>query len=126
MTDNKNINYTLFRVYKKIWEYTPKARRLHLLALTILMLLTSIFEVVSIGAIIPFLGILTSPDKLSGVGFLYQIVPVDWHSLDTSSKQLFITIIFSLVVTVAGLLRVSLMVFHTVFRLSRAYVITYK
>jgi len=113
MPDNNHMNYSLFSVYRKIWKYIPKTRRLYLIALLFLMLLTSVFEVVSIGAVIPFIGILISPDKLNGVGLLFQVVPIDWHSLDTVSKQLFITIIFSSAVFVAGLLRVLLIVCQT-------------
>lgn len=102
------MNSSLFSVYKKIWRHIPKTRRIQLLALILLMLLTSIFEIVSIGSVIPFIGILTSPEKLIGIDFLYRVIPIDWHSLDRSSTQLLITIFFSLAVFTAGLLRIFL------------------
>ena len=109
----KPMNYSLLNVYKKIWENIPIYRRLHLIALIFLMLLTSFFEVVSIGAVIPFIGILISPDKLNGIDFLTQNVPINWQALDISTKQLYITIMFALAVSFAGLLRIFLMLFQT-------------
>ena len=102
------MNSSLFSVYKKIWRHIPKTRRIQLLALIFLMLLTSIFEVVSIGAVIPFIGILTSPEKLMGIDIFYQAIPIDWDSMDRSSTQLLITIFFSMAVFTAGLLRIFL------------------
>ena len=109
----KPMNYSLLNVYKKIWENIPIYRRLHLIALIFLMLLTSFFEVISISAVIPFIGILISPDKLNGIDFLTQFVPINWQALDIPTKQLYITIMFALAVSFAGLLKIFLMLFQT-------------
>ena len=45
---------------KTFWQHLTKKRRTQLVLLLILMLLASIMEVVSIGAVVPFLGALTS------------------------------------------------------------------
>jgi len=49
---------------KRLWIHLSKRRRLQLGGLLCLMVIASLSEVVSIGAVIPFLGVLTSPDWL--------------------------------------------------------------
>ena len=108
-TSEKNISFSLFHVYKKIWKHIPKSRRIQLIGLIFLMILTSIFEVLSLGSVIPFIGILISPDKLNSYDFLNNNLLIDWSSMDIGSIQLYFTIIFSLAVLIAGALRVFLL-----------------
>ena len=49
---------------KKLWQHLSKKRRTQFLLLLILMLIASVMEVVSIGAVVPFLGALTSPEAI--------------------------------------------------------------
>ena len=55
---------------KKLWQHLTKKRRIQFFLLLILMLLASIMEVVSIGAVVPFLGALTSPESI----FKYKLI----------------------------------------------------
>jgi ATP-binding cassette subfamily B protein len=50
--------------YPRLWAAIPGRRRLQLLALLALTLLASLAEVFSIGAVLPFLGVLTVPEKV--------------------------------------------------------------
>ena len=50
--------------YARLWAAIPGRRRLQLLALLALTLLASLAEVFSIGAVLPFLGVLTVPEKV--------------------------------------------------------------
>ncbi len=47
---------------KQLWQHLDSRRHRQFIALLVLMFFTSLSEVVSIGAVIPFLGALTSPD----------------------------------------------------------------
>lgn len=49
---------------KRLWGHIAPRRRLHLVLLLALMVATSFAEVVSIGAVFPFLTVLTKPDAL--------------------------------------------------------------
>ena len=102
------MNLSLLEVYKKIWKYTPRIRRFQLLALVFLMVITSAFEVLSIGALIPFIGILTSPDKLDSFELLRRFVPINWSELDRSEVQIYITLVFSISILIASALRIFL------------------
>jgi ATP-binding cassette, subfamily B, bacterial PglK len=49
---------------KRLWSHLPRARRKQFSLLIALMMIASVAELVSIGAILPFLGVLTSPERL--------------------------------------------------------------
>ncbi|AON56539.1 ABC transporter ATP-binding protein [Herbaspirillum seropedicae] len=49
---------------KRLWRHISLARRLQLVGLLALMVVASFAEVLSLGAVMPFLGVLTSPDKV--------------------------------------------------------------
>ncbi len=108
-TSKKNISSSLFDIYKKIWKHIPRGRRIQLIGLMFLMVLTSAFEVLSLGSVIPFIGILISPDKLNSYDFLNNYLLMDWSAMDIASIQLYITIIFCLAVLIAGALRIFLL-----------------
>ncbi len=57
--DKENIIFLL----KRLWLHISKKRHTQLSILFILMVFSSIAEIVSIGSVIPFLGILTSPEQ---------------------------------------------------------------
>lgn len=108
-TIEKNARLSLFHVYTKIWKYIPKNRRIQLIGLMFLMVLTSAFEVLSLGSVIPFISILISPDKLNSYDLLSHNLLINWSSLDVSLIQLYITMIFCLAVLIAGALRIFLL-----------------
>ena len=54
----------LFLHYKSIFSLIGKKRRIHFLLILFLMILTALFEVISIGALVPFIGILISPSHI--------------------------------------------------------------
>lgn len=103
---------SLYQVYVKIWEHTPRVRRIQLIALIFLMVVTSVFEVLSIGAVIPFIGILTSPDKFDSFELLGRLISINWSELDRSTIQLYTTLVFSLSILTAGTLRILLIFFQ--------------
>ena len=48
----------------RLWAAIPPRRRVHLLALLAFTLVASLAEVFSIGAVLPFLGVLTAPERV--------------------------------------------------------------
>ena len=81
------------------------------------MIIASIAEVISVGSVIPFLGILTAPDQI----YQHELMkPLNEILSITSSDQLLLplTIIFILATLLAGMLRLTLL--YVLTRLSYA------
>ena len=47
-----------------VWEYIPKRRQRQFYFLFMLMLLASVTEVISVGAVLPFIAALTAPEQI--------------------------------------------------------------
>ena len=76
------------------------------------MMLTSFAEMISIGAVIPFLGVLTSPEKLFESSYLQPVLVA--LGIDSANNLLLpLTSIFIVAVMVAGLLRLTLLWYQT-------------
>jgi ATP-binding cassette, subfamily B, bacterial PglK len=93
---------------KYFWSKLQSKRKLQLFWLFFLTVVTSILEAVSIGAVIPFLGALTSPE------ILYEnenILPVlTWLSIEDSQQLLpLFSLIFAVLILISGALRVALL-----------------
>lgn len=92
----------------RLWHHIGSRRRQQFGVLLVLMILTSFAEIFSIGAVVPFLGMLTSPDRV----FAHPATQPLIHFLEISSANellLPLTIIFSLAALLAGLMRLSLL-----------------
>lgn len=102
-------NYLYFIwVAKKILRNIAPKKKIHLALLFILMFLSSFAEVVSIGAVIPFLAALTAPEKLLGI----ELASETFSYLElnkTSEIVFFITILFCTTAMIVALLRVTLL-----------------
>ena len=102
---------------KNLWPYLSVRRRKQFGLLLVLMVLTSLFEVVSVGAVLPFLGVLTAPDQVFNHPLMQSLIQI---LKITESAQLIlpITILFVLVVFFAGVVRLILL--YLITRLSFA------
>ena len=58
-----HIKQSIWQLLIRLWHHISPRRRLQFGILLLLMLLSSFAEIVSIGAILPFLGILTAPEQ---------------------------------------------------------------
>ncbi|TGL49710.1 ABC transporter ATP-binding protein [Leptospira kemamanensis] len=98
--------------YLKLWCLLSKRRKIQYFFVLIFIVITSFAEVLSLGAIIPFLGVLISPEKvfeIEELRFLWNILEVF-----NSSQILFpITILFASGAIVAGIFRLSLLYIST-------------
>jgi len=105
------------KLLRRLWQHISPRRRVQFGLLFLLMILTSFAEVISIGAVLPFLGALTAPDQI----FSHPIAQPLIHVLNlTEPKQLLlpITIAFGIGALFSGVMRLILLWAQT--RLSHA------
>lgn len=92
----------------RLWSYINPRRRIQFLLLLGLMLVASLAEVMTLGAVVPFLGVLISPETLfsSPLGrFLSSLVDTE----DKVGTLQFITFTFVIFATFAGIIRILLL-----------------
>ena len=102
---------------KRIWRHLLPRRKSQLAVLSVLMIVASFAEVFTIGAVLPFLGVLTAPENIFAHEFAQPLITV----LKIPSAQdllLPFTLIFILSALLAGLARIALLWVQT--RLSMA------
>ena len=93
---------------KKLFLLIEGKRRYQFLILLILMILTSMFEVISIGAVIPFLGVLIEPSnifELPAAQPFIQFLGVD----QPTQIILPISVLFAIAVLLSGAMRLLLL-----------------
>jgi ATP-binding cassette subfamily B protein len=93
---------------RRLWGHLSLRRKKQLAVLAVLMIITAFAEVVSIGAALPFLGVLTSPEKI----FAHHLAQPLIQLLQIQSTQevlLPFTIVFIAAAVFAGLARVALL-----------------
>ena len=102
---------------KKLWRYVDKRYQKQLLLLLLLILWASVVEVVSIGAVLPFLGVITAPEQVYQHEFMQ---PVKDLLGVTSPDQLLLpfTMVFIFAAIIAGGTRLALVYVMT--RLSQS------
>lgn len=99
------------------WAHLPSRRKHQLAVLLVLMILASFAEVLSLGAVLPFLGVLTQPETV----FAYPAIQplLGWLNIsDPEALMLPITVGFIIAVLLAGCMRLLLLYVQT--RLSYA------
>jgi ABC-type multidrug transport system fused ATPase/permease subunit len=104
MNDNQN----LLSLLERLWVHISRERRVQLMALCALTMFSTIAEVVSLGMVLPFLGVLTAPDRIFVHPFAQGLI--NWFGLTEPKQLLFpLTLLFVLAAVVAGLTRVALL-----------------
>ena len=94
--------------FMRLWHHITLRRRKQLALLLIVMMLASFAEVVSIGAVLPFLGILMSPDSVFASPIAQPLVKA--LGLDAPRGLLFpLTAIFILAALISGVIRIFLL-----------------
>ncbi|MCH9711752.1 MAG: ABC transporter ATP-binding protein/permease [Proteobacteria bacterium] len=91
-----------------LWHHLSKRRQKQFWLLLILMIIASLLEVVSVGAVLPFLGILTAPEQVYQHPLMQPIIQI----LElTEPKQLILplTILFITAALLAGIIRLTLL-----------------
>jgi len=102
---------------KELWQHLTKRRRKQIFLLLILMVLASIMEIVSISAVVPFLGALTSPEKIYQHQLAQPLIQI-LEITEPSQLLLPLSIIFIVATLVSATVRLLLLYVST--RLSYA------
>ena len=100
---------------KKLWHHLPKRRQKKFVQMQILILLGSIFDMASLGAVIPFLGVMSEPDPIYQNKYLYPLFQFFGFS-DSSQILLPITAVFISLTIISAIVR--LLVVWALVRLS--------
>ena len=92
----------------ELWQHLNKRRRKQFFLLLILMVIASILEMISIGAVVPFLGALTSPEKIYQHEFAQPLIHL--LNIDEPSQLLFpLTTIFIVAILISASVRIFLL-----------------
>ena len=93
---------------KKLFLLMERRRRYQFLILLTLMILTSVFEVISIGAVIPFLGVLIEPSNIFELPAAQSFI--QFLGVDQPTQIIFpISALFAIAVLMAGAMRLLLL-----------------
>jgi ATP-binding cassette, subfamily B, bacterial PglK len=93
---------------RKLWSFLPKRRHKQFWLLFFLMNIATFAEVVSIGMVLPFLAVITDPDRV----YAYQLAQpvIEFLDIESSSQlALPLTTAFIIIIFVAGVIRLSLL-----------------
>ena len=58
------MNNSLPNLLKGLWQHIDRKKRIKFFFLIVIIIIASIAEVISIGAVIPFLGAMTAPETI--------------------------------------------------------------
>ena len=102
------LSKSIFQLLRNLWCHINLRRRRQFIILFFLIFLSSFAEIISIGAVIPFLAVLTDPDELFGHAVAQPFI----HMLGyTEPGQLLLplTIAFGVAAIMAGLMRLLML-----------------
>jgi ATP-binding cassette subfamily B protein len=102
------MNESMTGILKSLWGHISYKRRQQAGLLLILAILTSFAEIISLGAVLPFIGVLTQPDKVLEYPFVAEIA--HFFGIENGNELVLpLTIAFALAALVAGLMRTLLL-----------------
>jgi ABC-type multidrug transport system fused ATPase/permease subunit len=104
----KNLDVHLPVLLKRLWSHLSRRRQRQFGLLTGLMLLSAFAEVVSLGAVLPFLGILTAPDLVFNHPIVAEVAQA-WGITLADQLVLPLTIAFAAAALLAGAIRMLLL-----------------
>jgi ATP-binding cassette subfamily B protein len=105
-------NNDLINLLREMWRQIDLRRRKQLMVLMFIMIVCSLAEIMSIGAVIPFLGAITSPEKVLN----YTSFSAIRNQLNINSPEqiLFpVTVLFLIATFFSGFMRVVLVWYQT-------------
>jgi ABC-type multidrug transport system fused ATPase/permease subunit len=107
MQANEDVD-SIPRLLKRLWRHISPWRRVQCALLAVLMVIASLAEVLSIGIVLPFLGVLMAPERV----FAHPLAQPLVESLEISEPHqllLPLTIMFGGAVLMAGVMRLLLL-----------------
>lgn len=99
---------TLAQLLARLWHHLSRRRRRQFGLLAVLMLVSAIAEVVSLGAVLPFLGILISPDRVYSQPVVADMARA-WGITSAEQLVLPLTVAFVAAALIAGAIRMLLL-----------------
>ncbi len=96
-----------FFLLLNLFQHVSKKRRYQLIGYFILLLTSSLTEIVSIGSIVPFLSILTSPESIQKLPF-YNILAFVSVNQDHSYDFIILSLLFGLAAIISGVTKMLL------------------
>jgi ATP-binding cassette, subfamily B, bacterial PglK len=99
---------SMIGLLKRLWQHASPDRHKQFALIMILMILTSFIEMIGIGAVVPFLTVLSTPDYIFNHSLAQPIVQL-LEVTDPSQLLLPITIIFVIIVLISGVMRIALL-----------------
>jgi ABC-type multidrug transport system fused ATPase/permease subunit len=97
-------NSTLYKSIKKLMPFIGRRRRIQIIFLQVLSFFSSMIEAISVGALIPFLAILSNPDTiLTNPKLKYFLTLL--NIIDKGNLIKFITLAFAILVIISGILK---------------------
>ena len=95
----------IYSLIKQLWSYVGKRRQLQFIGILVLTILSAFAEVLSLGSLLPFLGVLVSPSKVFESPAVFKFA--NYFHLTTPESIIFpLTMIFIITVVIATILRV--------------------
>jgi ATP-binding cassette, subfamily B, bacterial PglK len=95
---------SLPRLLKRLWQQLSARRKRQFTAITGLVAISALAEVVSLSAILPFLGVLTAPQRVLRYPFVQRLMHT-WGMTSFSQLVLLLAIVFALAAIMAAALR---------------------
>lgn len=96
---------TFSSLIRSLWHHIGTPRRRQFWLLLVLTVLASFAEIVSIGAVLPFIGVLTNPEKVFNSSIATPLI--SFLGLKNADQLLLpLTIVFSVAALLSGLLRI--------------------
>lgn len=99
---------TLANLIWRLWRHLSPRRRRQFALLCFLMVASALSEVISLGAVIPLMSVLTSPEQLFRFALIRRVAGV-FDCQSPNQLVLPVTIAFAVAATIAGLLRLLLL-----------------
>lgn len=101
-------NPKIFELIQALWVHISPRRRKQFLLVLFLMLLTSFAEILTIGAVLPFLQVLTFPEKVFLLNWFQPFI--SFFNIQSPSELLLpLTILFITAAVLAGMMRLLLL-----------------
>ena len=92
----------------RLWNHLARRKRLQFALLIVLMVVSAFAEVVSLGAVLPFLAVLVAPEHVLNYAIVADVVSA-WGITSTDQLTLLLTVVFAATALIAGAIRILLL-----------------
>ncbi len=114
------VNINNFRLISYLWGHLNKKRRVQFILLVFLMFLGGLSEAMSLGIVIPFIGVLVTPEIIMENKLALQISQA--FGIQSANQLILpLTIIFLLAALVAGIIRITVLKVTTSYSFATAH-----